>query len=111
MHLEGFQDVLFIITYGLAIVILSLLADRKNRNPLAWGLIGGLFFPCSLIYLACLPRLCPKCKDECKGRTCPNCDTVTASVMNYPPTRPLPNTLARVAPHSKVPAHGLACRL
>jgi len=62
MHLEGFQDVLYIITYGLAVVILSILADCKNRNPLAWGLIGGLFFPCSLIYLAFLPRLARNAK-------------------------------------------------
>ena len=58
MHLEGFQDVLYITTYGLAIVILSILADCKNRNPLAWSLIGGLSFPCSLIYLALLYRCC-----------------------------------------------------
>jgi hypothetical protein len=86
MHLEGFQDVLVIITYGLAVVILSLLADCKNRNPLAWGLIGGVFFPCSLIYLAFLPRLCAKCRDECKGRTCPNCDTLLERVVLCPAT-------------------------
>jgi hypothetical protein len=91
MHLEGFQDVLVIVTYGLAILILSIVADRKNRNPLVWGLIGGLLFPCSLIYLAFLPRLCPKCQDECKGRTCPNCDTVLEGVVHYPATRPLLN--------------------
>jgi hypothetical protein len=83
MYLEGFQDVLVIITYGLAIVILSIVADRKNRNPLAWVLIGGLFFPCSLLYLAFLPRLCPKCKDEWKGRTYPNCDAVPKRVEYY----------------------------
>jgi len=64
MHLVGFQDVLAIVTYGLAILVLSVVADQKNRYPLAWGLVGGLFFPCSLIYLAFLPRLCPKCKGE-----------------------------------------------
>jgi hypothetical protein len=89
MHLEGFQNVLFIVTYGLAILMLSIVADRKNRNPLIWGLIGGLFFPCSLIYLAFLPRLCPKCKEECDGRTCPNCDTTRERVERYPGTRPL----------------------
>ena len=89
MHLEGFQDVLYIITYGLAIGILSLVADHKHRNPLAWGLIGGLFFPCSLLYLAFLPRLCPKCKDEGKGRTCPNCDPVLERVVHCPAIRPL----------------------
>jgi hypothetical protein len=91
MHLEAYQDVLVIITYGLAIVMLSLVADRKHRNPLVWGLIGGLFFPCSLIYLAFLPRLCPKCKDECKGGTCPNCGTVLDRVVRYPATHPLVN--------------------
>ena len=39
MHLEGFQDVLVIVTYGLAILILSVIADHKHRNPLVWGLI------------------------------------------------------------------------
>ena len=156
MHLVGFQDVLAIVTYGLAILVLSVVADRKNRNPLAvtmqleehsaltpalslrereklspvfrplngdffqrgqmvpplpggegwgegepllslhryglaWSLIGGLFFPCSLIYLACLPRLCPKCKGECKGRTCPICDTVPERVVHPQATHPALN--------------------
>ena len=91
MQLEGFQEVLYIITYGLAVVILSIVADRKNRNPLGWGLIGGLFFPCSLLYLAFLPRICPKCKNEWRGRTCPNCDTVLEKVVPCPATRPLLN--------------------
>lgn len=64
LHLKGLQAVLVMVTYGLAVVILSLVADRKNRNPLAWGLIGGSFFRCSLFYLAFLARLCPKCKVE-----------------------------------------------
>ena len=89
MHLEGLQDVLVIATYGLAILILSIVADRKNRNPLVWGLIGGLFFPCSLLYLAFQPRICPKCKGECKGRTCPNCEPVPERVVLHPVTRPL----------------------
>jgi hypothetical protein len=89
MHPEGIQDVLVIVTYGLAILILSTVADRKNRNPLVWGLIGGLFFPCSLIYLAFLPRLCPKCKTECKGRTCPNCEPVPERVVHDPTILPL----------------------
>ena len=77
-----------IVTYGLAILILSIVADRKNRNSLVWGLIGGLFFPCSLIYLAFLPRLCPKCKHECQGRTCPTCETVLENVVHHAATRP-----------------------
>ena len=91
MHWEGFQDVLVIVTYGSAILILSVVADRKNRNPLAWGLFGGLFFPCSLIYLALLPRLCPKCKGECKGRICPTCNTVLESVVHPLATHPALN--------------------
>ena len=91
MNLEDFQDVLVIVTYGSAILILSVVADRRNRNPLAWGLLGGLFFPCSLIYLALLPRLCPKCKGECKGRTCPICDAVLERVVHLPATYPALN--------------------
>ena len=91
MHLEGFQDVLAIVTYGFAILVLSVLADQKNRNPLASALLGGLFSPCSLIYLAFLPRLCPKCKGECKGRTCPICDAVLERVVHLPATYPALN--------------------
>ena len=91
MHLEGLQDVLAIVTYGLAILVLSVVADQKNRNPLAWGLVGGLFFPCGLIYQAFLPHLCPKCKGECKGRICPICDTVLERVVYPPATHPALN--------------------
>jgi len=91
MDLEGFQDVVVIITYGLAIVTLSIVADRTNRNPLVWGVIDGLFFPCSLIFLALLPGLCPKCENECQGRTCPNCDAVLEGTVHYPATGPLLN--------------------
>jgi len=78
MHLEGYQDVFFIITYGLAIVTLSSLAAWKNRNPLAWGLIGGLVFPTSFICLLLESHLCPKCrasltKDEWRLRKCTAC--------------------------------------
>ena len=73
MPLEISQDVAFIITYSVGIVILGVISNRKNRNPLAWGFFGGLFFPCSLIYLAFVPRLCPKCKSDCTGKRCPNC--------------------------------------
>jgi len=87
MHLEGFYDVLYIITYSLAILILSCIADGKNRNPLGWGLIGGLFFPTSLICLALEPKLCPKCKepltkDERRLRSCPTCGTLVKRVKH-----------------------------
>jgi hypothetical protein len=89
MPLGAFQDVFIIVTYGVAIVILSIFADRKHRNPLVWGLIGGLSFPCSLLYLAFLPRLCPKCNLECKGKTCPDCEPMPERVVLQPATLPL----------------------
>jgi hypothetical protein len=49
MHLQGYQDVRFLITYGVALVMLSTLAAWKHRNPLGWGVIGGLLFPTSFI--------------------------------------------------------------
>ena len=77
MNLDGYQDVFFIITYGLAIVMLSSLAAWKNRNPLAWGLIGGLVFLTSFICLLLESHLCPKCKapltkDEREAKELPN---------------------------------------
>ena len=89
MYLEGFQDVLVIITYGLAIVILSILADWKNRNPLAWGLIGGLFFPCSLICLLLETHVCPQCKQplttlQWKQRSCATCGTFAQRTKHAP---------------------------
>ena len=78
MHLEGYEDVFSIITYGVAILMLSSLAGWKNRNPLGWGLIGGLLFPTSFICLLLESHLCPKCnaslsKDEWKLRKCRAC--------------------------------------
>ena len=87
MHLEGYEDVFIIITYGVAVLMLSSLADWKNRNPLGWGLIGGLFFPTSFVYLLLQSHLCPKCKaslstDEWKLRKCPTCGTFTRGVKH-----------------------------
>jgi hypothetical protein len=91
MHLEAFPDAFYLVTYGLAVVVLGLLADHKNRNPLTWGFIGGLFGPCSLIYLAFLPRRCPNCKAACEGGGCPNCDAVLNRVLIQPAKAPLLN--------------------
>jgi hypothetical protein len=82
MHLEGYQDVFFLITYSLGFVMLSSLAGWKNRNPLAWGLIGGLLFPVSFLWLLLEPHLCPKCKvalrtDDWKLRHCPACGSLS----------------------------------
>src|SRR5436189_5116972 len=87
MHLESYQDVIAIITYALAIVMLSSLAAWKNRNPLAWGLIGALFFPTSLICLLLESHLCPKCKSPLtKGqwrlRNCPTCGPLARRVKH-----------------------------
>ena len=87
MHLEGYQDVFFIITYGLGIVMLSTLAGWKNRNLLAWGLIGGLFFPTSFICLLFESHLCPKCKtpltkDQWRLRRCPTCGSLERRVKH-----------------------------
>ena len=81
MHLEGYENVLFILTYGLAIVMLSSLAGWKSRNPLGLGLIGGLFFPTSFICLLLESHLRPKCKtslstDEWRLRKCSTCGTL-----------------------------------
>ena len=88
MHLEGYQDVFFIITYGLAIVMLSSLAAWKHRNPLAWGLIGGLLFPTSFLCLLLESHRCPKSKasqstDEWKLRKCPTCGTLARRMKHY----------------------------
>ena len=61
MHLEAYQDVLSIITNGIAIVMLSSLAAWKVRNPLGWGLIGALFFPTSFIWKL---RRCPTLESQ-----------------------------------------------
>jgi hypothetical protein len=87
MHLEASEDVLFFMTYGFAILVLSLLADRKNRNPLAWGLIGGLFFPCSFICLLLESHLCPECRgpltqDQWRLRRCPTCGTLAGRIKH-----------------------------
>jgi hypothetical protein len=93
MHLEAFPGVFYLVTYGLAVVVLGILAKRKYRNPLTWGLIGGLFGPCSLIYLVFLPCLCPKCKAACEGKVCPNCDAGMNRVLIQPAKAPLLNAV------------------
>ncbi|MDK1030543.1 MAG: hypothetical protein QGD94_00890 [Planctomycetia bacterium] len=59
-------------------IIVGLLANRKNRPALAWGIFGALgFFP-ALLLLIFASFLCPKCKraltnHEWKIRTCSTC--------------------------------------
>ena len=70
-------SVLVIMYLGFALVI-GLLAARKNRNPWAWGLLGGLSYMIALAVLAFMPYLCPRCRrpltnSEWKERRCPAC--------------------------------------
>jgi MFS family permease len=75
----------FLISYTIAGLIIGLLAKRKNRNPWAWGLIGGLFLLAGLLLLAFMPYLCPKCEqpitnEEWKSRNCPRCGDISKVV-------------------------------
>jgi hypothetical protein len=58
--------------------IVGLLAKRKNRDPLIWGIFGAFFFMFALIVLMFMPYLCPKCKKpitntQRKNKECLNC--------------------------------------
>ena len=93
MYLAAFADVFYLSIYGVGVMVLSIVVHRKHRNPLAWGLIGGLFGPCSLIYLSFLPRVCPKCRGACNGRACPNCDDGLEKALKNPVPTPLVNAV------------------
>jgi uncharacterized membrane protein len=67
MFFEIYQDVFYIVTYAVAVVVLSVLADRKNRSPLAWGTIGALLFPISLICLMLETPLKPRSGKDKSG--------------------------------------------
>jgi hypothetical protein len=81
MDHETVNIVGFILIYVLGIIVLGAIAARKNRDYMAWGLIGGLFsIPC-IVILAILPPLCPKCRRpllamEWRRRVCPTCGFV-----------------------------------
>jgi len=67
-----------IIAYGIAVLVLALMAKRKNRDPWAWGFIGAFFCLPTLVILAFMSYLCPKCKnpisdDEWRQKECPRC--------------------------------------
>jgi hypothetical protein len=75
----------YLIWYTISGLIIGLLAARKNRNPWAWGLIGGLSSIVGLIILAFMPYLCPKCEKpitnkEWKNRSCPRCGDISKVV-------------------------------
>jgi ssDNA-binding Zn-finger/Zn-ribbon topoisomerase 1 len=70
-----------LLAYGIAALIIGLLAARKNRSGWGWGLIGGLFLIPGLLVLMFMSYLCPKCRQsitnaEWKTRTCPRCGNV-----------------------------------
>jgi purine-cytosine permease-like protein len=59
-------------------VVMWFCAKTKNRNPVGWAIAGSLSWIIALIFLACLPYLCPKCRQkisyrEKKADTCPHC--------------------------------------
>lgn len=69
--------------YAVAFVVFAfitgIMADRKNRNAVAWGLFGGLSPVLALLVLMFMPFLCPKCKgaltnSEHKNGDCPHCE-------------------------------------
>ena len=64
-------------------VVVGLLARRKNRSPLGWGIAGGLVWFIALIILAMMPYKCPRCGQplsNTQGREehCPNCGSFKA---------------------------------
>ena len=81
MDNESAKIIGFLVTYVLGIVILGLMAAKKNRDYMSWGLIGGLFCVPCFIALAFLAPLCPKCKRPLLARewrrgVCPTCGPV-----------------------------------
>jgi hypothetical protein len=61
-------------------VVVGLLAKRKNRNTLGWGVAGALSWPIALLILAFMPYVCPKCGGklsnvDAKSGSCSSCDS------------------------------------
>ena len=59
-------------------IIVGLLAKRKNRNAIGWGIAGGLSWLIALLVLAFMPYICPRCEkdlsnDDGKKGHCPSC--------------------------------------
>jgi len=77
---ETMVIVLFI-WWAVFAVLVGLLAKRKNRSLILWGLVGGLppyNWIIAFILLAFLPFLCPRCrgrmnKRQWNERICPHC--------------------------------------
>ena len=92
MMVAGIAELIgFIIWYALAALILGYFAKRKNRS-IAWAIIGPFFCVPSLIAMAFMSYLCPRCRgpltnDEWKQRRCPRCGDLAATPP-APPTLP-----------------------
>ncbi len=76
-------------------VVVGLLAKRKNRNPIGWGIAGGLFFLIALLILAFLPYLCPKCKQkisttDAKAGNCSKCKSASELKIDITSINKLP---------------------
>lgn len=71
-----------IVSWAICGTIIGILAYRKNRSALGWGIVGGMFLIPGLLVLMFMPFVCPKCRkglsnDEWKNRTCPSCGTLS----------------------------------
>jgi hypothetical protein len=81
MDNESAKIIGFFVTYVVGGFILGVMASRKNRDYMAWGLVGGLLWLPCIIALALLPPLCPKCHRpllarEWRRQVCPTCGSV-----------------------------------
>ena len=64
-------------------VVSAVLASRKNRSIVGWGLAGALSFAIALIVLAFMPFKCGKCgvgitNDQWRRGECPACEALDA---------------------------------
>jgi membrane protease YdiL (CAAX protease family) len=71
--------ILFLLMWPAALgTATGLLAARKNRNAIAWGIMGALLPLVVAIVLCFAHFLCPSCRnpmsnEEWKARKCPCC--------------------------------------
>jgi uncharacterized membrane protein YeiB len=92
---SSFDPVMFLISYAITGILVGLLANRKNRNPWAWGMFGGLFCVPTLLVMAFMSYLCPRCRSKLTNeqwahKMCPKCGAFggapSASPSALPPT-------------------------
>lgn len=86
------EVIVFFIYYALAALVLGSFARRKNRS-LAWAFIGPLFCFPSLIALAFMSFLCPRCRgpltnEEWQQKRCPRCDAGAGTPTGDPQRAP-----------------------